>query len=310
MWTSRDAVESLGYEHVSHEVSWQSEYIELLPRRSQQQQQQLRCDRVHELCQHLDGKLRQRKRDVKRLDMENDHLRRENDRLIQEAKEQNMTLLSFAPLALHEASDCSLRHAGFMLPKFNGTDPTDFSEVWLKSIVDNAALFSWSENQTFLAAKMTLEGEARHWLVALRRDITNFRDFKVAFKNKYGKKNTSVAKVHLELAKRKKIKGEAMQDYVSDIKYLAKKIDLDDEDTLEYVMLGLPDDELFGRKFDSLTDLDDYLMEQVDQVRVPDEKKCYYCKKSGHCYNECQEYVESNVLTLFGIALVLAIMGV
>ncbi|XP_058790564.1 uncharacterized protein LOC131663863 [Phymastichus coffea] len=323
------AVESLGFDHIPQ--CWEQESMDFRPRNSLNSRQ--RRDRMQEFCQYLECKLRECKKEMTRLKKENDALKETNDALKEandtlkesyatlkkNSKEYSRGMLSLAPAALNETKDSSLRYAGFMLAKFDGTNPTNFAEYWLKMICDIAAFYNWSERQTFFAAKMALDGEARQWLVGLRRDINTFSDFKVEFTEKYQKKHMSIARVHLELAKRKKLEGEALDDYLTDMKNLAEKINLNEALTMEYVVLGLDDDvrsKLMLDQFTTLAEMEKYLIEHVDEFRLPAEgidtnaKKCYHCNKVGHVYSECEEVIKSNISALFIVAVLLAIMGV
>lgn len=229
-------------------LAWEREFQEQISRQSVQRTRQHQHDRYHEKCQQLQRELSSCKKNLQRLQTENESLRGENKLLLKELQTRETMLQSSAPTALKNSSVSSLKYASFMLPKFNGSNPKNYAEMWLKTIVRNAGIFSWTEAQTLVAAKLSLEGPARQWLLTRGQGLVTWKDFKAAFRAKFHWKTVEdkilAEAIHLTLAKKRKEGNNDVGTYVKEILDLGLAIDLDEGTLMEYVINGLACDEV------------------------------------------------------------------
>lgn len=232
-----DMIEGICSEQGSQELGWlrcgQDMHIH---RQRLERERKLARDRRHERQQEVLHKLRT-------VEIELDSLRRENELLRQENEVLKSRGFSPSlPEAVAQTTARSLRYASFMLPRFSGIDPTEYASNWIKALNKCASVFGWTDADTLLAARMSLDGIARQWLVAQRRDLTTWKDFQKAFISKYRKAETAVANIYLALAKRKKKDDEDLEEYLSEVEMLGASVSLEERQIVEFMVNGLPDD--------------------------------------------------------------------
>ncbi|OXU17083.1 hypothetical protein TSAR_014747 [Trichomalopsis sarcophagae] len=208
-----------------------------IQQQSHKRERNLARDRRHERQQEVLCKLRAAESELNALRRENKLLHEENDAL-----KHHESSPPFVSEAIETSIAKSLRYVSFILPRFEGTDPIKYASVWIKTLNSCASYFGWTDADTLLAAKMSIGGDAKLWLLSQRRDLNTWKKFCKAFCNKYRKTETTVANVYLALAKRKKKEDEDLEEYLSEVEMLGAAISLEERQVVQFMVCGLPGD--------------------------------------------------------------------
>ena len=121
---------------------------------------------------------------------------------------------------------------------FDGNPAVD-ALIWFDSFSRIAQINNWSAENRLSAFLLYLSGLAHAWFLSLPEDVINsFSRLKEAFQERFasGPHDWILSQ---QLSTRKQAKGERIDDYLTDITRLCKRLKLSDADSMRYFTQGL-----------------------------------------------------------------------
>jgi len=121
---------------------------------------------------------------------------------------------------------------------FDGNPAVD-ALIWFDAFLRIAQINNWSAENRLSAFPLYLSGVTHAWFLSLPKDVTNnFSRLKEAFQERFasGPHDWILSQ---QLSTRKQAKGECINDYVTDITCLCKRLKLSDADSMHYFTQGL-----------------------------------------------------------------------
>ena len=130
---------------------------------------------------------------------------------------------------------------GLKADNFDGNPVAD-ALAWLDNFCRIAKLNNWSEELQLNAFPLYLRGIAHAWFITLREDTKTtltalFDAFRARFAS--GPQDWILSQ---QLSARKHVQGEPIDDYITDITRLCKRLKLSDAETVRYFIEGLQGD--------------------------------------------------------------------
>ena len=128
--------------------------------------------------------------------------------------------------------------SGIKLEIFDGNPAVDALN-WLDSFSRIASINDWTAENKLNALPLYLSGIAQAWFLSLREDQQKYlTQIHAAFKERFasGPQNWIISQ---QLATRKQVQGERIDDYIADVTRLCKRLKLSDADSMRYFIQGL-----------------------------------------------------------------------
>uniref|UniRef100_A0A1B0CR36 Retrotransposon gag domain-containing protein n=1 Tax=Lutzomyia longipalpis TaxID=7200 RepID=A0A1B0CR36_LUTLO len=126
-----------------------------------------------------------------------------------------------------------------LIPEFNPSKFRDlYANEWINDVETLGRIHKWDNPRLLLYATMRLGGIARVWYEYSLEGITCWDDFKWDLLSNFPR-TVEAADVHAKLAKRTRQPDEAIEEFVHNTVKLARKIQLDDCEIVEYLIQGI-----------------------------------------------------------------------
>ncbi|KAL7288462.1 hypothetical protein TKK_0017543 [Trichogramma kaykai] len=235
--------------------------------------------------------------------------------------------------ALADGNEWSYKHAAFMLPCFDGSNPLNYANNW-RNLIDRCSIaFSWTDQEAMKIARLRMDGPALEWLNSLDKPCTSWLEFQELFNDKFVEESDLLAKTFLRLSKRRRKRAESLDEYLEAMQRLADRIQLPEKHLVQFIVNGLQDelkaeaddnndDDINNNNKDqrldkvrSMDELRDYLDAFKERKAAKDaliyglhrkkndeDKICWNCRKRGHVYEFCSKYFDnSDIWKLFSL---------
>ncbi|XP_059610944.1 uncharacterized protein LOC132257906 [Phlebotomus argentipes] len=191
------------------------------------------------------------------------------------------------------------------------------TDSWLYEVEAAKLMYGWDEKRSVLYASMQLRGPARTWYDAEKTRLSSWSVFKKEIKDMFPTK-VDATEIHYKLNRRKRARKETIIAYFHSMLALARKIKLDDDSLIRYIIKGLESEArrvvLSTQKFATPQELlhalietepTDYSMDSgkhgrdrsprspgSNQVKKEGKRTraCYGCKSKEHLIADCPEF--------------------
>ena len=177
---------------------------------------------------------------------------------------------------------------------------------WISDLEETAIIMNWNDIEKLIYGKRLLKADALLFIKS-EKGITTWNILKSKLIKEFGR-TTSSASIHRALATRRKKKDETVSQYLLSMRELATRGEIEDAALIEYVIEGLPDEEinktvLYGAKtiseFKEKLKIYEKLKEKQCREKRDSREKYYpketanrsgtnrgqYSKDNIHCYN-------------------------
>lgn len=133
----------------------------------------------------------------------------------------------------------SFRDVEGALKTFDGKDGYPVSK-WISDFEETAILMGWSELQSFVFAKKSLDGLAKLFVQG-EKGLTSWSALKEALKDEFGEATSSM-EIHKLLTERRKKREETLQEYFLVMREIASRGDVEQASLFQYVIDGIDDE--------------------------------------------------------------------
>lgn len=136
-----------------------------------------------------------------------------------------------------------INEARTIIEEFNPSNKSVTAKDWLQSLEGLKNVYGWDDRITLFYATLRLGGAAYYWYQSKQDSIRTFGEFKENLLRSFpnGDDDASILRKIIE---RKRIPGEAIEDYVYQVAALARKIKLNEISTIRHLIYGLRDQNL------------------------------------------------------------------